>query len=84
MLRVAAVQASYVLMDRDATIGTVAELGAAAAREGAQLVVFPEVFVPGTPVWIDTRPIWDGDEDWFALLGSDRRRKPHTRSGRFR
>jgi predicted amidohydrolase len=34
VLRVAAVQASYVLMDRDATIGTVAELTAAAAREG--------------------------------------------------
>ena len=34
MLRVAAVQASYVLMDRDATIGTVAKLTAAAAREG--------------------------------------------------
>lgn len=71
VLRVAAVQASYVLMDRDATIGTVAELTAAAAREGAQLVVFPEVFVPGTPVWIDTRPIWDGDEDWFALLAQN-------------
>jgi nitrilase len=68
VLRVAAVQASYVLMDRDATIGRIAELTAAAAREGAQLVVFPEVFVPGTPVWIDTQPIWDGDEDWFALL----------------
>ncbi|HTQ92924.1 MAG TPA: nitrilase-related carbon-nitrogen hydrolase [Streptosporangiaceae bacterium] len=53
-LRVAAVQASYVLMDRDATIGRVAELTAAAAREGAQLVMFPEVFVPGTAVWIDT------------------------------
>ena len=71
VLRVAAVQASYVLMDRDATIGRVAELTAAAAREGAQLVVFPEVFVPGTPVWIDTQPIWDGDEDWFALLAQN-------------
>jgi nitrilase len=70
-LRVAAVQASYVLMDRDATIGRVAELTAAAAREGAQLVVFPGVFVPGTPVWIDTQPIWDGDEDWFALLAAN-------------
>jgi nitrilase len=34
----------------------------------ADLVVFPEVFVPGTPIWIDSRPIWDGDEEWFALL----------------
>jgi nitrilase len=67
-LRVAAVQAAYVLMDRDATIDRVAGLTAAAAGEGAQLVVFPEAFVPGTPIWIDTQPIWDGDEDWFGLL----------------
>jgi nitrilase len=70
-LRVAAVQAAYVLMDRDATIDRVAELTAAAAREGAQLVVFPEVFVPGTPIWIDTQPIWEGDEDWFGLLAAN-------------
>ncbi|HEY3652832.1 MAG TPA: carbon-nitrogen hydrolase family protein [Streptosporangiaceae bacterium] len=68
VLRVAAVQASYVLMDRDATIDRVAALTTSAAREGAQLVVFPEVFVPGTPLWIDTQPIWDGDEEWFGLL----------------
>jgi nitrilase len=71
VLRVAAVQASYVLMDRDATIDRVAELTASAAREGAQLVVFPEVFVPGTPLWIDTQPIWDGDEEWFGLLAEN-------------
>lgn len=67
-LRVAAVQATYVLMDRDATIDRVEELSAAAAQQGAQLVVFPEAFVPGTPIWIDTRPIWDGDDDWFVML----------------
>ena len=65
---VAAVQAAYVLMDRDATIDRVAELTAEAAREGARLVVLPEAFVPGTPFWIDSRPIWDGDADWYALL----------------
>ena len=65
---VAAVQASYVLMDRDATIDKLEELTAGATRQGAQLVVFPEVFVPGTPIWIDTRRIWDGDDDWFAML----------------
>ncbi len=71
VLRVAAVQASYVLMDRDATIDRIAALTASAAREGAHLVVFPEVFVPGTPVWIDTQPIWDGDEEWFGLLADN-------------
>jgi nitrilase len=58
-------------MDRDATIDRVAALTASASREGAQLVVFPEVFVPGTPVWIDTQPIWDGDEEWFGLLAEN-------------
>ena len=70
-LKVAAVQAGYVLMDRDATIDRVASLTADAARQGAQLVVFPEVFVPGTPIWIDTRPIWDGDAEWFAMLAAN-------------
>ena len=35
------------------------------------LVVFPEVFVPGTPIWIDTQLIWDGDDEWFALLADN-------------
>ena len=70
-VRVAAVQASYVLMDRQATLDKVAGLTGQAATQGAQLVVFPEVFVPGTPIWIDSRPIWDGDEDWFRLLAEN-------------
>ena len=65
---VAAVQAAYVLMDRDATLAKVEELLEDPAVRAADLVVFPEVFVPGTPIWIDSRPIWDGDEQWFALL----------------
>src|SRR5271169_614488 len=70
-LRVAAVQASYVLMDHAATLERVRALTAEAAAQGAQLVAFPEVFVPGTPIWIDTRPIWDGDDDWFQLLAQN-------------
>jgi nitrilase len=65
---VAAVQAAYVLMDRAATTDRVEQLIGAAAAQGAELIVFPEVFVPGTPIWIDTVPIWDGDEAWFARL----------------
>ena len=71
LLKIAAVQATYVLMDRDATIDRVEELTAEAAAQGAQLVVFPEAFVPGTPIWIDTRPIWDGDDEWFGMLVSN-------------
>jgi nitrilase len=71
VVRVAAVQASYVLMDQQATLDKVAELTGKAVAQGAELVVFPEVFVPGTPIWIDTRPIWDGDDDWFRLLAEN-------------
>jgi nitrilase len=70
-LTVAAVQATYILMDREATLDKVDRLTADAAGRGAQLVVFPEVFVPGTPIWIDTRPIWDGDDAWFAMLAAN-------------
>ena len=65
---VAAVQAAYVLMDREATLDRVESLTKDAAATGAELVVFPEAFVPGTPIWIDTVPIWDGDQAWFAAL----------------
>ena len=65
---VAAVQAAYVLMDREATLAKVETLLADPAVQAADLVVFPEAFVPGTPIWIDSRPIWDGDEQWFAML----------------
>ena len=65
---IAAVQAAYVLMDRDATLAKVEALVQEAAAQGADLVAFPEAFVPGTPLWIDTQVIWDGDEAWYALL----------------
>jgi nitrilase len=67
-VRVAAVQARYVLMDQAATLDRVAKLCAEAAAQQAQLVVFPEVFLPGTPLWIDTRRIWDDEDDWYRML----------------
>lgn len=68
VFKVAAVQASYVLMDREATTAKVETLIQQAAALGARLIVFPEVFVPGTPIWIDSVPIWDNDGAWFARL----------------
>jgi len=67
-MKIAAVQAAYVLMDREACVAKAVDLLAKAAAEGAGIVVFPEVFIPGTPIWIDSRPIWDGDGQWYALL----------------
>lgn len=68
LTRVAAVQAAPVLMDRQGCVEKAVGLIEKAAADGAHLVVFPEVFIPGTPIWMDSRPIWDGDEEWFALL----------------
>lgn len=67
-MTVAAVQAAYVLMDRDATLLKVEEILTRPEVRAADLVVFPEAFVPGTPIWIDGPPIWDGDEKWFQML----------------
>jgi nitrilase len=66
--KVAAVQAAYVLMDQKACLAKTIELLGQAVAGGARIVVFPEVFIPGSPIWMDTRPIWDGDEQWFAML----------------
>ena len=65
---IAAVQAAYVLMDQEATLAKAVELLATAAAGGSRIVVFPEVFIPGNPVWIDGQPIWDGDGAWYAML----------------
>ena len=65
---VAAIQAAYVLMDREATIERVAALTAEAAANGAKLVVFPEAFVPGDPIWKDAGIILEGDEAWYSML----------------
>ena len=67
-MRIAVVQAGYELMDRAATLDRTLELIGEAARGGAGLVAFPEVFIPGTPIWIDSAPIWEGDAQWYALL----------------
>ena len=50
--RAAAVQAAPVFMDRDATAEKTCELIFAAANRGAQLVVFPEAFIPAYPWWV--------------------------------
>lgn len=50
--KIAAVQASPVYMNLDATVEKVCALIKEAAGQGADLIVFPEAFVPGYPVWV--------------------------------
>lgn len=49
--KAAAVQASPVFLDTDATVDKVCALIAEAAGQGAALIAFPEVFVAGYPYW---------------------------------
>ena len=49
--KAAAVQACPVFLDAGATVSKAASLISEAAGNGAQLVVFPEVFIPGYPYW---------------------------------
>ncbi|HAT1619878.1 TPA: carbon-nitrogen hydrolase family protein [Raoultella planticola] len=57
--RVAAVQASPVYMDLNASIDKAVMLITEAAKKGASLIAFPENFLPGYPwfVWLGT-PAW--------------------------
>jgi nitrilase len=48
-IRVAVVQAAPVFFDREATVARIAELAAEAAGQGAQLILFPEAFIPAYP-----------------------------------
>src|SRR3954469_3076601 len=54
--KIAAVQATPVFMDREATIAKACELIAEAAQGGARLVVFPEAFIPTYPDWVGRIP----------------------------
>ncbi|UCC54936.1 MAG: carbon-nitrogen hydrolase family protein [Anaerolineaceae bacterium] len=49
LVKVAVVQAAPLLFDREATVAKACRLIDEAAREGAQLVLFPEAFIPAYP-----------------------------------
>ena len=50
-VKVAAVQAASVFLDREATVDKACRLIEEAGGEGAQIIVFPECFIAGFPYW---------------------------------
>ncbi len=67
--KIAAVQASPVFLDREATVGKACRLIAEAGREGARLIVFPESFIPTYPDWVWAVP--PGREKILSELYAD-------------
>lgn len=68
--KVAAMHVSPVFLDTEKTIDKVCDLIDEAADNGAQLIAFPEAFVPAFPLWSSVRaPIFN--HDFFRRLASN-------------
>src|SRR5213593_1181436 len=74
-VKVACIQAEPVVLDREGTIDKLERLAAEAAAAGAQLLVFPEAFVPAYPssIWARAFAGWaePGAKETFALLARE-------------
>jgi nitrilase len=74
-VKVACVQVEPVVLDREATLDKLEQVAAEAAREGAELVVFPETFVPAYPSsrWAKAFAGWEapGAKETFARLAQE-------------
>jgi predicted amidohydrolase len=72
-IKVALVQDSPIFLNLDASIIKAKELVGRASQDGAEMVVFPETWLPGYPVWLDTAKeaaLWNhqGAKSLYRLL----------------
>ncbi len=68
-IKVAAIQAAPVFLDREGTVDKVVAFTEKAAAEGAGLIVFPETFIPTYPDWVwRTTAFSRQSADLFARL----------------
>src|SRR5262245_1407791 len=74
-VKVACAQVEPVVLDREATLDKLESVAAEAAEEGAELVVFPETFVPVYPssTWAKAFAGWEaaGAKETFARLAQE-------------
>lgn len=61
-MKIAVVQAAPVFLDRSATTDKLLELMRETASKGAELILFPEVFLAGYPIWLRAPGIAHNDE----------------------
>ena len=72
-VRVAAAQATPVILDAPATVSKATDLIAEAAADGAELVVLPETFVPLYPsgIWAKRASSFEGFDEFWERLWSN-------------
>jgi predicted amidohydrolase len=73
---VAAVQASPVYLDHDASLTRLDEWARRAAQDGARVIAFGETWIPGYPAWLDSSPdaaLWGhpGGKALFSRLAEN-------------
>lgn len=69
--KIAAVQATPVVLDRASTVKKVVSLIGEAGRNGAELIVLPETFIPTYPDWIWRTTAWDEPYDTLHAMLQD-------------